>query len=178
MDSWEQYFFERHDPAELKVWARRLRLFRYFRAFGGHANDGDSLDCAFRYRSTADLERFFSTIGVALVHFDALPLQPEPGVAYPGDEFARFPSLVPGTKWIGQPGHCEIAGIAAHAWCSESIITVSATPYSYDVTSSHVVRAERIETVLRGIDLEIQDPPHDSKHYFCPKYYSQYFRSN
>lgn len=175
MDSWERYFFERHKADELIGWANRLRLFRYFRAFGGHANDGDSLDCAFRYHSLGDLERFFSTIGVTLVHFDALPPQPQSGIAYSSDEYARFPSLIPDTEWIGQPGHCEIGGMHAFVWCSEDVITVSATPRSYDVTSIHVAQAERIETVLQAVDLEIQDPPSDSKHYLCPQYYPQFF---
>lgn len=46
MDRWQQYLFEEHPETELRAWARRLKLFRFFRAFGGHANDGDSLDVA------------------------------------------------------------------------------------------------------------------------------------
>jgi hypothetical protein len=43
VDRWEQWLYERHSKAELAVWVSTLRYFRYVRAVGGHANDGDEL---------------------------------------------------------------------------------------------------------------------------------------
>lgn len=48
-DRWLRYLFESHSEATFRNWAQRLKLFRFFRAHGGHANDGDSLDVSFRY---------------------------------------------------------------------------------------------------------------------------------
>jgi hypothetical protein len=175
MDRWTQYLFERHDEAELRNWARRLCLFRFFRAFGGHVNDGDSLDCAFRYHSIRDLELFFSLVGIEPVRFNLKPLQPEPGVPYPGNIFDTFPSLIPGTEWIKQPGHCEIGGNKAFVWCHADKIVVSATGGSHDVSEAAVENAERLEEVLKIVPLRLQDPPRDTNHYICPKYYPSYF---
>jgi hypothetical protein len=176
MDRWTQYLFEGHSEAELKKWARRLHLFRFFRAYGGHANDADSLDCAFSYQSETDLERFFSVVGIQMVRFDTKPPQPGPGVSYPGDEFARFPSLIRGTEWVQQPGHCEIAGNRAFIWCEAGQIKVSAST-TYDVTEADVENAERLEQVLRHVPLEVLDPPQDNQHYICPKYYPDFFKT-
>jgi hypothetical protein len=177
MDRWTQYLFERHPRHELRNWARRLRLFRFFRAYGGHANDGGSLDCAFRYRSEADLQTFFASVGIYPVRFDTRPLQPEPGVAYSGDEYAHFPSLIDDTEWLQQPGHCNIAGDEVFVWCGAGQIKVSVAS-GYEVTEADVQRAERFERILKTVPLDIQDPPQDTKNYVCPKYYPELFQKS
>lgn len=54
---WEQWLYERHSRAELAEWAPTLRYFRYCRAIGGHANDGDQLVVLLR-AAPVELERF------------------------------------------------------------------------------------------------------------------------
>lgn len=110
MDRWKQYLYESHSEDTLRAWAKRLHFFRFFRAYGGHANDGDSLDVAYRYKNIEELESFLRYLGISVVRFAEKPAQPESGVSYPGEEFARFVSLIPGARWIRQPGHCSIAG--------------------------------------------------------------------
>lgn len=46
--AWSRWSFEDHPEAELRCWARRLRLFRFVRAWGGHAIDGDASVAAYR----------------------------------------------------------------------------------------------------------------------------------
>ena len=50
---WDAYLHERHSPEELRGWARSLAYFRFCRAFGGHANDGDCLRVALAVRRRA-----------------------------------------------------------------------------------------------------------------------------
>jgi hypothetical protein len=174
MDRWKQYLFESHPESILRAWANRLRLFRFFRAYGGHANDGDSLDVAYRYQGVDELRMFFSYLGINLVTYDEQPPQPKAGVSYRGEEFGRFPSLIPATEWIQQPGHCLIAGQRAFVWCERGTIKISVGE-QYRVTESHVQAAEAIEQLLLAISLERVDPPVDNEHYICPKYYPAYF---
>ena len=108
MDRWNAYLFESHSESTLRGWAQRLHLFRFCRAYGGQANDSDSLDLVYRYQSVEELREFFGGLGIELVTFDERPPQPEAGVSYSGEDFGRFPSLIPGTQWIKQPGHCSI----------------------------------------------------------------------
>jgi hypothetical protein len=63
MDRWQEYLYRRHDVAELRDWARRLQHFRFCRAFGGHANDGDQLVLALKYSGAADLKNVWNELG-------------------------------------------------------------------------------------------------------------------
>lgn len=174
MDPWRQYLFERHSEDTLRAWAKRLHAFRFFRAFGGHVNDSDSLDVAYAYRDVDDLHRFFAHVGLSLRTFAEPPPQPEPGVAYAGPAFAGFPALIPGTRWIEQPRHRRIAGHDAFAWCEAERIVISVGTQG-EVSEAHVEAAEAIETVLVDAPLVRIDPPVDTEHYVCPKYYPAWF---
>ncbi|TJZ68367.1 hypothetical protein [Chitiniphilus eburneus] len=174
MDRWRQYLFENHPEAQLQAWARRLQMFRFCRAYGGHANDGDSLKVVFPYRGAEDLVRFCAELGVELVQYHEQPPQPQSGVPYPGDEYARFPSLVPGTQWFRQPGHCQIAGQPVFVWCDRDAIRISIGS-DYIVTEEDVLSALRVEKALAQAPLQHRDPPADNEHCICPKYYPAYF---
>lgn len=174
MDRRQQYLFESHSESTLRAWAKRLRRFRFFRAYGGHANDADSLEVAYQYGHIENLQRFFGHVGIALNIFAERPPQPEPGVAYPSTQFDKFPALIPATSWIEQPGHCSIAGRQAFVWCEASRVNISLGT-DYQITEAHVQAAEAIEKVLENAPLAWIDPPVDNEHCFCPKYYPDYF---
>ncbi len=108
----QKYLFERHSVDEVRAWNRRLRFFRYFRAYGGHANDSDSLDVAISYHGEQDLLAVLESVGIRPRRFTEAPPQPKTGVSYPSEEFVKFPDIVEGTHWIEQPGEAEIFGSA------------------------------------------------------------------
>ncbi|MBX7135251.1 MAG: hypothetical protein K1X67_21490 [Fimbriimonadaceae bacterium] len=174
MDRWEQYLFETHSEETLRSWARRLQFFRFIRAHGGHANDGDSLEVAFRYHTLRELERMLAMLDVLLERYKACPPQPEPGVSYPMEDFERFPSLIPGTNWVRQPGHTVVGGHSVFIWCERDRVTMSLFE-GYEVTEANVVAAEAIEKMLANVTLERIDPPRDSRNTICPKYFPDYF---
>jgi len=107
---WHQYLFESHSEVTLRQWAKRLQKFRFVRAYGGHANDGDSLVVVYGYNGLWDLQRFFDLLGVQLVVHRQKPAQREPGISYTWEAYDSFPSLIPGTCWVEQPWHCLIGG--------------------------------------------------------------------
>ena len=166
MNRWTQYLFEEHDEKKLRKWSRRLKFFRFFRALGGHANDGDSLDVSFVYKEPAQLDTFLAGLGIKLVKFDAPPPQPLPGVAYPGDAYLQFPSLIDGTLWQ-QPGRCDIMGIEVFIWCHAGVLKISLHD-GYAVSEQNVRDAEAIEKLLARVVLERIEPPADSLHYIFP----------
>lgn len=176
MDQWFRYLYEQHTEAELKNWASRLRYFRYYRAYGGHANDGDSLDMALNYSSPKMLIDTLRDLGIEPTQFANEPERPTPGTSYTHEEYTAFPSVIPGTEWIEQPGHREIWGVKVFIWCDDRIIKISASPWSYDVTTEHVLAAEMLETKLSAFKERLVDPPRDTKHYVCPKYYPHIFK--
>lgn len=174
MDRWLAYLFESHSEDTYKYWAKKLKLFRFFRANGGHANDGDSLDVVYAYNSLEEMTNFFEDLGIKLKTYHEKPDQPVPGKGYRGDIFAQFPSLIPNTQWIEQPKHCVIDGVKVLIWCYNNQIKISiGTDYRVSVTDFE--NAEKVERVLSKVDLEVIDPPRDSKHYISPKHYPSYF---
>ena len=174
MNRWNTYLFEIHSETTLRAWARRLHLFRFCRAYGGQANDGDSLDVVYRYQQIQELDDFLGPLGIKLRTFEEQPPQPKNGVSYTVEDFSRFPSLIPGTQWIEQPGYCYVAGERALIWCEEDSIRISVGE-EYGVTELAVQAAEQIETALIGVSLVRMDPPVDHKRCICPKYYPEYF---
>ena len=174
MSPWQKYLFESHTESKLQAWARRLQMFRFCRAYGGHAADGDSLEVAFPFETTNDLERFFDFLGVPLVHFAVQPPQPEPGLAYRSDVYGQFKSLIPSTQWLQQPGHCMVHEQKVFAWCDPGMISIS-IGLDYVVTETDVCSAEVVEKVLANAPLRHKDPPRDNEHCICPKYYPDYF---
>ena len=163
----QAYFFERHSIDEVRSWNQRLNYFRYFRAYGGHANDRDSLDVAIAHQGGGDLLTVLEQLGIHPKRYSLAPPQPEAGVSYPHTEFEKFPSLIPNTRWIEQPGHTVIAGLPVFVWCHDDRIMISPKNESYDIGDSIVRAAEEIELHLTGLADRIIDPPKDTEHYLC-----------
>ena len=161
------YFFERHSIDEVRSWNKRLKYFRYFRAYGGHANDRDSLDVAISHRGGKDLLAVLEQIGIRPKNHSSAPPQPEVGVRYPHTEYEKFLSLIPNTRWIEQPGHTEIAGLQVFVWCYDDRIVISPKNDSWEIDDAVVKVAEAIEPHLTGISDRLIDPPKDTEHYLC-----------
>jgi hypothetical protein len=174
MDILKQYLFRNNGERNIRNWARRLHVFRFVRAYGGMNNEGDSLVAMFKYRNTNELLEFFKFAGIKPVQHTTMPPQPVLGRPYSPDEMSKFPSLISGTEWIEQPGHCQIAGQMVFVFCENGRIKVAVSD-GYDVTEAAVVRAEIIEKLLKDAPLPRIEPPVDDKHCVCPKYYPEYF---
>lgn len=174
IDRWQQYLFESHPEATLREWARHLQRFRFFRAYGGHASDSDSLEVSYAYQDTSDLLAFFAHLGVRLIVHDQPPPQSQHGIPYQGDIYSAFPSLIPGTRWIAQPKYCVVAGQQVFAWCEANKIRLSVGA-GYRVAASDVAAAEVVERALKDAPLPLVEPPVDNRNCICPKFYPDYF---
>jgi len=150
-------------------------MFRFFRAYGGHANDADRLCLALKYESVDALLALLASIGVFPTRHNSKPDQPIPGKPYRGDEFFAFPSLISGTEWIEQPGHCHVFGVPVFINCANGLVNVSVGHGGWAVTETHVKWAEELEAHLGVVENFLVDPPRDSRHCICPKYYPDYF---
>lgn len=106
-----------HEGLEARI--ARLELFRFVRALGGFAQDGDRLLVALRCASLADLAELMRAVGVPCRVHEVYPEQPVLGRAYPAADMARFPSLVGGAEErpiLEQPGHCALREVPVFAW--------------------------------------------------------------
>ncbi|MFG1706892.1 hypothetical protein ACFLIM_27240 [Nonomuraea sp. M3C6] len=171
--SWTDYLYERHPPARLRAWARELTYFRFCRAYGGHANDGDHLLVSLHIETQTDLLRTLSALAVPVKRLPPDTPQPVPGVTYSAAEFSRFPVAMARFPGIGQPGHVEIAGQRAHVWSHGDRLNISVadTVDHYSVTGAAVASAKSIEALLPPIAGQVVDPPQDDRNCVCPRYY-------
>src|SRR6187402_3966899 len=96
---WEQYLFASHTKGQLISWARSLEFFRFCRAYGGHANDGDNLLLAVRIESEGDLVAVLDQLGIGV---QRLPESNPSGIQ-------QFPS-------IQQPGAVRLVGADVFCW--------------------------------------------------------------
>lgn len=176
MDTWKQYLFRYNSEKTIRDWARRLHLFRYCRAYGGMHNDGDILQAVFQYQDTNEMLAFLKFVEIKPVHHAEMPPQPVLGRSYSFEAFNKFPSLIKGTSWIEQPGHCHIAGQKVSVLCRENRIQISIFEPNWGVSEASVMRAEIVEKLLKDAPLPRIEPPQDDKYCVCPKYYPEYFR--
>lgn len=169
---WNAYLHERHSRETLREWARSLSFFRFCRAVGGHANDGDCLRAALAVASQAQLEAVFAQLGIALERLPQDHPEPVAGVRYPGTEFMKF---VPAARGFGlpvrQPGRVTVAGVEVFAWlrADRLDLSMSDADQPYDVTARTVRDAQAVEALLRPLAGLCIDPPQEGRHCLSPK---------
>lgn len=61
-DTW---LFETHSREELSSWVKQLKFFYFFRASGGHANDGDLFKASIKFSNKQDLAYKLSKMGIS-----------------------------------------------------------------------------------------------------------------
>jgi hypothetical protein len=150
-----RYLFEEHSPAQLRAWASRLRRFRFCRAIGAHAGDGDTLRLHLRVHSVQDALGIVAAVGA----------EPRP---HPLGAAAPEPP---------QPGWSTIAGTSLFIWINPERLelTVQDVDDLWAVTEAAVEAAERIEPRFAPYESRRIDPPVDSWHCIAPATHPELF---
>ena len=149
---WLDYLFGNYGRVVLTNWARRLHYFRFVKALGGHANDGDLLLAVLRYANNADLRKLFAQLGLPTGPGRATGPVPSPGLI----------------AWAGAKVYVAVR----HA-PQQLEFTIIAPDGSYDVTPQAVEAAEAVELLLAVQAPRIIDPPLRDHHCVCPAYYPE-----
>ncbi|WCT56676.1 hypothetical protein PQ456_03900 [Paenibacillus kyungheensis] len=150
---WERYFFERHSLDTLLEWSKRLKYFRYCRAYGGHVGDGDSLLIAIRIQSEQELHEVFEQLDIPIVLASDSSTSTTANWRYPQ---------------IEHPKHVMIAGVKAFIWMYPDRMKLSITNLEHpvEVTATSVVAAEQLEPFLAPLAYRMIDPPQDDRYCF------------
>jgi hypothetical protein len=156
-----KYLFEEHSEQELRAWARRLRRFRFCRAFGGHAGDGDTLRLHLRIHSVED------ALGIVA----SLDAERRENPVNPG---MRRSEVAPG---IEQPGWSTIGDTTLFIWINPASVEFSVQDVDdvWAVTEAAVQAAERIEPRFVPFGSRVIDPPVDSWHCIAPATHPELF---
>ena len=175
---WQQYLYEKHPQTKIGLWARRLKYFRFCRAYGGHSNDGDRLKVALKIDSQGDVIETCSRLGLPLRRIPPDALKPVPGVFYSMEEYARkFNSSVLGYPTIAQLGWTTLLGFKVNVWISSDRLEVSVMSEDdiYSVSAAAVDVASKIEGLLRPLEERLIEPPQDNRNCICPKFYPEFW---
>lgn len=154
---WERYFFERHSLDTLLEWSKRLKYFRYCRAYGGHVGDGDCLLIAIEIQSEQELYEVFEQLELPIVFISS----------------DSSPSAT--AKWnyppIEHPKHVIIAGVKVFIWMYPDRMKLSITNLEHpvEVTATSVVAAEQLEPYLAPLTHLMINPPQDDRYCFMPE---------
>ena len=119
-----EWLFKRNSEPQIRRWATSLEYFRFCRAIGGHANDGDEFVVALRIDSEQDLLTVAEQLGCELVSLPPDVPRPEPGRAYRVEEFNRFPSPIDHLPQWEQPGSRSINGHSAFVWVKNGALEI------------------------------------------------------
>ena len=141
-----------------------LSIFRFCRAIGGHANDGDQLVAALRYSSSDDLGALAAALGITLRRVSRLRL--------------KEVSQVPDAPSWQQPLHQSLGGVPVFLYAQRGTLEISiagAAGDPYSVTRADVDRAGIVEPLLEPVRDRVVDPPRDTDRCLCPKYYPSIF---
>lgn len=114
-----------------------LKYFKFKKAFGGLANDGDDLYVDLKYDSPAHLLALFKDLGIEPQVFEERP--------------AQSVSVVPQTQWIAQPGHKQLHGIRVFVCCSAThcrVSIVSEVDNGYGIGPADYAAAAKLEELV------------------------------
>jgi hypothetical protein len=165
---WYAWFFRTHSPAELKEWTARMRFFRFYRAIGGHANDGDTLRCALRVETEADLLALTSNLGISLRALPDDEPQPVVGQRYTIAEFDKFRCRMESFPRFEQLGRITLASVecSAHVWDTRLELRIIGAADPYEIREEDAANAIRVEEVLLPFSDRVTPPPLDDKYCF------------
>lgn len=146
----KKWIKQRHPLNEIRVWLRDLKHFRYFRAFGGHMNDGDSFKISFKFNDFNELIVIMNSLGF---HLDTAILTPsnEYEIVTPEyDKISDYPEYI-------KPGHQELLGVNWFLWIADLTLTITIAgtgiEHNYDVTDEDFKKCLEFEKLVNERDL-------------------------
>ena len=174
---WLAWLYETHSAVELRRWARQMQFFRFCRAQGGHANDGDRLMLTLRAPAEQDVIALFQHFGWTAQRFPLDPPQPQPGVAYTSEQYAQFPTLIREHPTLGQPGWQQILGHPCYGYVGNGLFALELQnpDNTWEVDERAVQAAIAVESLMAPLHDLIVDPPLNNRHCICPRFYPELF---
>jgi hypothetical protein len=161
----KEFLFRHLGEERLTRWARGLEIFRFQRAYGGFALDFDEFVAALRFDSETDLLLLMTQLGMPLEPVQPEAAQPSPVQRFPAWQQPRQSELFGCPAWVRvEEQRVEIRVINKAGW---------ALPDEADFEI-----AKRIESHLEPFRERVLDPPRESGHCLCPKFFPEIWGLN
>lgn len=144
----DRWLLEQLKGSELKVWIKNLEFFYFFRAWGGHASDGDRFEAHIKFKDKEDLLNKMDQLGVGI---KTIPKEYSSESDKPKSKIVDFPELE-------QPGHATINDVSVFIWVFSNNIVFSisgcADGNRYAVSDKDYKACLEIEKVFKRLDWE------------------------
>lgn len=160
----ERYLFATHSEEEISRWSAALRWFRFCRAKGGRADDGDSFQASILFGDESELARVIAALGVELRALPPDSPKPPPGTRHTRAESAWCETEVEYSPLYYQPDWVEIAGVRTFVWVSDGRVVMHLSggdqgDNAHAVTQRDFENARKIERHLAAFDLRFARLP-------------------
>ncbi len=171
-----------HDVSldQLTRWAKQIKIFRLVASKGYNKESCDTLLVRLRYDSPADFLSLLATLGVPANKLTPGSIQPRVGGTYTAKQAQQFEYPIDDVPGYRQPGICQLGQHYLLIWADRGVVKIT---YSHErgpsdyVGDLDVANAASLEQFLLPLADKLIDPPVDSEHCFCPKYYPYAFKS-
>jgi hypothetical protein len=165
MANYDEHMFREHSPAELVGWTHRLSYFRFVRAQGGQAQDGDRLVAGVHLRSDFKVVDALTSLGWSndATRNEEIKARPD------GIWFRIYAKA-------GDPGLFQNSSVRLRSEKKFLVFEISGEsgdPYS--VTEADVRLAEELEKILKHLNFALLAPFYSWC--FSEKTFPQYFQS-
>lgn len=152
----DRWLLQQLTASDLREWIKTLEFFYFFRAWGGHANDGDRFEAHIKFTDKGDL---ISKMGDLNIELQIIPEdypRPEIGKSYPASEFDKFKSEIKDYPDLEQPGHVFINQIPVFIWIHSNNVTFSVSGCAdgnrYIVTRKDFEACLEIESIFKSLN--------------------------
>lgn len=151
----DDWLFRRHSKDTIKRWVNGLKYSYYNRAWGGHANDGDSFVLTLIYAGKADMLDILQRLGITLNVIPEGHPKPVPGKAYSYDEWQLYKHRIEDYPEYERPGRVSINGISTHCEIHNGNIRFSFLSQEdpYEVTEAEFIRCKKLEALVEEKNL-------------------------
>ena len=148
----DQWLFQSHSKDEIRKWIQGLKYGFFKRAWGGHANDGDSFEIWLKYDSKSELFEILERLRIKLNEIPVDYPRPIPGKSYQWKEFQKFKNEIKDLSNYEQPTHINIDGIPCFCWIENRQITFSFSGAEddnrYEVTDADFKNCQALERII------------------------------
>lgn len=174
----DKWIFGIYKPNELQNWAQRLKYFRF--VFDPQINSGkeDSLELKLSYTSPQQYLSHLQKLGITPQKLQADCFEPKIGQAYSQNDVDKFQFEIEDVKGYRQTKILKLQNEHVFLWAERGKLRIQISGPYYcpcEIYEDEIRSAENIEGLFESVKDYIIDPPVDTIHCVCPKYYPQWF---
>lgn len=142
----KKWIKKRHSINEIRMWLSELEFFRYFRAFGGHMNDGDTFKMCFKFNKIDELIIIMESLNFQ-IRKATINIENEYDIiSSEYEKVEEYPDFI-------KPGIQESINVNWFLWIDKNQLIISiagtGTENNFDVTENDFKKCQEMEFLIK-----------------------------